>query len=80
VTLIPDITVTWRHLLRILDGYTPDVTHGQVLNALIVFAAPLFTKSLVKNRLAALLAALLRSVYTDAAYTSWGRYNSWLAC
>lgn len=51
--------------------------YGQVLNALIVFAAYLFTNVLVKNRLAALLAALFAGLFSPmpAYYTSWGRYT-----
>ncbi len=51
--------------------------YGQVLNALIIFAAYLFTKVLVKNRLAALLAALFAGLFSPmpAYYTSWGRYT-----
>jgi hypothetical protein len=50
---------------------------GQVLNALTVFAVYLFTQTLVKNRNAAILAALFAGLFTPmpAYYTSWGRYT-----
>ena len=50
---------------------------GQVLNALSVFSAYLFTVTLLKDRSAGLIAAALTGFYTPmpAYYTSWGRYT-----
>lgn len=50
---------------------------GQVLNALMIFAAYLFTTILTKRKLAGIVAALLTGLLTTmpAYYTSWGRYT-----
>jgi hypothetical protein len=50
---------------------------GQVLNALSVFSAYLFTVTLLKDRSAGLIAAALTGFFTPmpAYYTSWGRYT-----
>ena len=57
---------------------TPEamLLYGQILNALCVFAVYLFTKSLLKNRLAGIIAASISAFFTPmpAYYTSWGRY------
>ena len=50
---------------------------GQVLNALMVFAAYLFTTTLTNRKLAGIIAALITGLLTPmpAYYTSWGRYT-----
>jgi len=50
---------------------------GQVLNALAIFSVYLLTTTLVKNRLAGLVAALITGLLTPmpAYYASWGRYT-----
>ncbi len=50
---------------------------GQVLNALCLFASYLFTKTILKNQLAGVIAAFVTGVITPmpAYYTSWGRYT-----
>jgi hypothetical protein len=50
---------------------------GQVLNALVIFSVYLLTTTLVKNRVAGLVAALITGVITPmpAYYASWGRYT-----
>jgi len=51
--------------------------YGQILNALSIFAAYLFTTTLIKDRTAGVIAALVTGVITPmpAYYTSWGRYT-----
>lgn len=51
--------------------------YGQMLNALSIFAVYLFTKTLVRNQVAGLLAAMFAGLFTPmpAYYTSWGRYT-----
>jgi hypothetical protein len=51
--------------------------YGQVLNALAILAAYLFTTTLVKERSAGVIAALITGLVTPmpAYYTSWGRYT-----
>jgi len=50
---------------------------GQVLNALFVFSAYLFTKALTRSRIAGIFAGLAVGLLTPmpAYYTSWGRYT-----
>lgn len=50
---------------------------GQVLNALIVYAAYLLAVTLTRQRAAGLAAALIAGLFTPmpAYYTSWGRYT-----
>jgi hypothetical protein len=50
---------------------------GQVLNALIVFPVYLFTKTLTRDKGAAVIAALIAGLFSPmpAYYTSWGRYT-----
>ena len=49
---------------------------GQVLNALSIFAAYLFTTTLTEHRIAGVFAALVAGLLSPmpAYYTSWGRY------
>ncbi|MFC2043421.1 DUF6541 family protein, partial [Chloroflexota bacterium] len=51
--------------------------YGQILNALSIFAAYLFTTTLIKDRTAGVIAALVTGVITPmpAYFTSWGRYT-----
>ncbi|MFC2052690.1 DUF6541 family protein [Chloroflexota bacterium] len=53
------------------------LVYGQILNALSIFAVYLFTTSLIKDRTAGVIAALVTGVITPmpAYYTSWGRYT-----
>ena len=50
---------------------------GQVSNAIMVFAAYLFTTTLTNRKLAGIIAALITGLLTPmpAYYTSWGRYT-----
>jgi len=50
---------------------------GQLLNALSIFAVYLFTTTLIKDRTAGVIAALVTGTITPmpAYYTSWGRYT-----
>lgn len=53
------------------------LVYGQILNAVSIFAAYLFTTILIKDRTAGVIAALVTGVITPmpAYYTSWGRYT-----
>jgi len=65
------------HFLSSLDIAHAMLIFGQVLNALCIFASYLFTKTILKNQLAGVIAALITGVITPmpAYYTSWGRYT-----
>ncbi len=65
---------TWLAGLELQQGM---LIFGQVLNALSVVAAYLFTLSLTTNRKAAVLAGLICGVFTPmpAYLASWGRYT-----
>jgi hypothetical protein len=67
-------TFIWLTSFEIHDGM---LIFGQILNALIVFSVYLLTKTLTKNRYAALAGALITGVFTlmPAYYASWGRYT-----
>ncbi len=67
-------TFLWISGLDILQGM---LLEGQVLNALAVVAVYLLATTLLRSRLAGLLAATITGLFTimPAYYTSWGRYT-----
>jgi len=57
--------------------HTGMLLYGQVLNALSIFSAYLFTFTFTRSRLAGLFAAFLTGLFSPmpAYYASWGRYT-----
>jgi hypothetical protein len=68
------VAFTW---LSQLDLPRSLLVLGQVMNAMCVFMVYLFTKTLTRNRVAGLFAAMTTGFLTPmpAYYTSWGRYT-----
>jgi hypothetical protein len=60
-----------------MDIATAMLLFGQVLNALTVFAAYLFTTMFTEDKVAGIVAALIVGLFTPmpAYFTSWGRYT-----